>query len=1127
MREKYQFHLVFTIACLIMAFGQNNVLVAETGPLVPETTHIVTSHKFFFPSGYNGSSNCQACHMEQIDEVMDSVHFLWRSENPLVEFPGGGSHGMIDRACGLVGSNALINYYEQCGRCHVGDSLPFPDETGQFTADQKNNLDCLICHAAEGMYDANNDGIAELGELADDKPLVYDADRDVNMWHQDRRTEAAQSVGERVSNEACLRCHHHGQADEHYKRGTPYTPETDVHAAAGLLCTTCHFTSHHKIARGSRVTDMFAWERQDVDVRCENCHTNSPHVNTPIYNQHTDKIDCKTCHIPEVAGAQRRVWTSTLGATEGPESDVPVWNDATGQWEPYTEYDEGMTSPSYRWFAGGASMLAEPIANPGAFDMQPATRETLGAKILPFRRFISGQPMDGDPAFTMAVALTQMAPMLQMAGFMRPEGMTPEEEAMMSMFPNMLLFDRSDYFTNGNVAEAVSIGMAKQGAFMQAMDIRGMSRDDLIAMGNEMWSGQVIGLDLPNNPYAPGYLADEDPTTVTGSYITVSHAIKLEGALSCFDCHTENGRLDFAALGYSQDRQMALTNLEGVDHSLLIVDAYEGPRTCVKCHAKHAVDMFGSVHYQWDGPTPNVPNIEGNAGKGNDSFNTYCGAVNASRRAVCWKCHVGNGKVVTETADEEQLNNIDCLMCHQDAYKRKPAPTIPVGDYNQDFSVNLSDFAHLASAWDTTDDSADLTFDGKVNTDDVLSFAWHWLDQGDGQMFTFIDYQNIERTWKLPYEDASGNMTLVPDVDNMTITPLEAAQTVHMPTRMSCLKCHANAGGGDGLKRGDFAMASADAPVEADVHLSPNGANLTCQACHQTEDHKMLGRGLDLRVNDRPELLTCDSLDCHTSTPHNNDWLNTHTARVACQTCHISTYAKLAATETHRDWLDPHWVQGVYSGQGGYKPREYTASDLIPTYGWYNGQSEVYKLGQVPHLRKDGAYEIAAPLGDVSSEGSMVYPMKEHTTVAGMHDETGQMIPYSTTKYFFTGRFEDAIADGLAERNLTGDWSVVTGHTYQLLNHGVEPKENALTCGDCHESFSSSPVRMDLTGQLGFEYKTRYWTCSQCHLEIKSPEQSDFLEIHLVHVRNENIQCNLCHKFSRPERNLDDCTNCH
>ena len=40
-----------------------------------------------------------------------------------------------------------------------------------------------------------------------------------------------------------------------------------------------------------------------------------------------------------------------------------------------------------------------------------------------------------------------------------------EEAAMMSQFPNMLIFDRADYFAHGDVATAVSIGMAKQGAF--------------------------------------------------------------------------------------------------------------------------------------------------------------------------------------------------------------------------------------------------------------------------------------------------------------------------------------------------------------------------------------------------------------------------------------------------------------------------------------------------------------------------------------------------------------------------------------------------------------------------------------------------------------------------------------
>ncbi len=528
------------------------------------------NHEHFFNGGYEGSKTCLVCHEKMADEVMDSVHYLWRSENPLVEFPGGGAHGMIDRACGLVGSNALVNFYQQCGRCHIGDSMPFPDpQTGQFTEQQANNLDCLICHAGDGMYDTNNDGVAELGELSDDKPLVHDEQRGW-VWHQDRSLSAAKSVGAAVTTEACLRCHHHGQADYEYKRGTPFTHETDVHAAAGMTCTDCHEVAHHKIARGSRVTDMYAWERQDVDVNCEKCHTDAPHKSQMVLNLHTDRIGCETCHIPELAGAQRRVWAPTLGVTEGPEASVPTFDEVTGEWLPYTKVDDELRSPAYRWFDGGASMLAEPIAQPGAFNMQPAVRDTEGAKILPFRHFVSGQPMDGrglpgmpgfDPMFTMGAALEHMAPMLKMAGFMRPEGLTEAEAGMMSQFPNMLIMDRADYYANGDVSASVSIGMAKQGAFMQGMDARGMSRDELIGMGSGMWSGNLVGLDLPNTPYAPNYVEDNDPTTVSGSFITVSHAIKKVGALSCVDCHTDNGRLDFAELGYSPERQARLKSI--------------------------------------------------------------------------------------------------------------------------------------------------------------------------------------------------------------------------------------------------------------------------------------------------------------------------------------------------------------------------------------------------------------------------------------------------------------------------------------------------------------------------------------------------------------------------------------
>ena len=74
-----------------------------------------------------------------------------------------------------------------------------------------------------------------------------------------------------------------------------------------------------------------------------------------------------------------------------------------------------------------------------------------------------------------------------------------------------------------------------------------------------------------------------------GSFISVNHSIKGKGALTCSDCHKENGRLDFAALGYSAEKQETLTNLD-VDHSQLITE-YQGPTQCEGCHKGKTAEL--------------------------------------------------------------------------------------------------------------------------------------------------------------------------------------------------------------------------------------------------------------------------------------------------------------------------------------------------------------------------------------------------------------------------------------------------------------------------------------------------------------------------------------------------------
>lgn len=489
------------------------------------------------------------------------------------------------------------------------------------------------------------------------------------------------------------------------------------------------------------------------------------------------------------------------------------------------------------------------------------------------------------------------------------------------------------------------------------------------------------------------------------------------------------------------------------------ITSYDGPSTCIACHQQDAYNMFGSVHYQWTGPSPNVTNLTTYSGKADINFNTYCGSVVTSRRIACWSCHVGNGKVPKMAVDPAQLANIDCLTCHQDAYRRKAAPP-----------------------------AVQLTYPG---------------------------YDGVVRTWTLPVEDAEGNFQYVPDEAAMGISALTAARTVHLPTRTTCLSCHAYAAGSDCGKRGDISAETVNPPLWAEVHMSPQGQNLVCTACHAAGNHRLKGRGLDITTNEHPDRLTCTSGGCHPFAPHQNTRLDSHTGRVACQTCHIPAYAKLTSTEMRRYWLKPFWAPSMFGGQGGFKPEEHREMMVVPTYRWFDGTSINTVLNQAAPPPADplGAYEFALPNGGVNSPGAYIYPMKEHWSSSALHLATGRFIPHSTFMYFVTGDFARSVAEGQVRSGLTGAWKIADIHTYQTINHGVEPAGSALACGACHSSLAGgTPVRMDLPGQLGYATRAGF-SCTQCH----GPKSArPFVELHDKHVRDEGLACGQCHDFARP-----------
>jgi hypothetical protein len=339
--------------------------------------------------------------------------------------------------------------------------------------------------------------------------------------------------------------------------------------------------------------------------------------------------------------------------------------------------------------------------------------------------------------------------------------------------------------------------------------------------------------------------------------------------------------------------------------------------------------------------------------------------------------------------------------------------------------------------------------------------------------------------------------------------------------RSNCLQCHAKAGGGDAVKRGDLTLAhAATSDRSFDVHMATTGGNLLCQDCHTFSDHKVAGRGSDLRPTDSPVELECTNCHAAMATPagHAGSEIDRHTARVACQTCHIPFYAKDAldspateATEVHRTWLESH------SSSAPFHPTADKANDLIPSYRFWNRLNQNYLLHDVARIDPaTGRYPTSRPHGWVGDPSSKLYPFKYKTAQQPIANRTSQLIALDTAVYFATGDPSAATEQGLLNMGLAASepYSWIETDTYQMLNHEVGPDDAALRCNDCH----GNGARMDLQGDFGYALRgPESEICFQCHGAMES---KDFEEIHDKHVKDRGYDCSWCHGFYRPERGL-------
>jgi octaheme c-type cytochrome (tetrathionate reductase family) len=217
-----------------------------------------------------------------------------------------------------------------------------------------------------------------------------------------------------------------------------------------------------------------------------------------------------------------------------------------------------------------------------------------------------------------------------------------------------------------------------------------------------------------------------------------------------------------------------------------------------------------------------------------------------------------------------------------------------------------------------------------------ISYGWDSAD------FDFTNSENIDC---LVCHDTTGTYHKsktdagYPEAD---VDLLAVAQSVGRPGRQACGSCHFYGGGGDAVKHGDMSSTLADPSEDIDVHMGR--FDLLCQDCHRTEDHQISGR-LPMLSNDLGADVRCES--CHGEAPHSIFRINAHCRSVACQSCHIPSFAPEVPTRLEWDWSTAGLTEAADEREWDRKKGSFVSgTDVVPEYRWWNGEMAVYLPGQ-------------------------------------------------------------------------------------------------------------------------------------------------------------------------------------
>lgn len=435
-------------------------------------------------------------------------------------------------------------------------------------------------------------------------------------------------------------------------------------------------------------------------------------------------------------------------------------------------------------------------------------------------------------------------------------------------------------------------------------------------------------------------------------------------------------------------------------------------KACLSCHTEAAKQVMKTKHWTWEWKNPENGQLLGKK----NVINNFCTATTSNHK-FCSACHAGYGWE-DEKFDFANQNAVDCLVCHEQTGKYKKWPGLS----------------------------------GHPNYKEIEFPA------GSGKKFPPVDLNKV-------------------------------AQSVGKPSRANCGACHFLGGGGDAVKHGDLDTSLKMPQRYLDVHMDAKGLNFSCVTCHTTQGHEVPGSrytpdGKDTghafmrgETKDQAQPASCQS--CHDQKPHKvagltdflHKKLNEHTDKLACQTCHIPQFARAQPTKMSWDWstagkLDANGKPFTLKDSSGHHDRYDSKkgdfvyeSDVVPEYVWINGKVKYTLLGDP--VNTQGVTEINHYFGSADDDRSRIWPVKVFRGKQPYDVETKSLLVFHTavgygekddTNFWQNFKWDQAIKTGseVARRPFSGKFDFVQTEMTWPITHMVAPKEDALTCTQCH-----------------------------------------------------------------------------